>query len=255
MKIRYLLFTLMVIGIIASSFINNKSKHGYQFVCGVPPNMINTTHLDSLGNIKFVFDPRYRWRSNTLSVYFIDIDDTPLKERTLKIANIWSKYANIHFEPASDIIRSDIRVSFREKNSGYKSFIGSDAEDLKNISTTTLWLENLDKESKSEFKRVILHEFGHALGLLHELQSPNSNIIWDSLKVYDYYKKVYKWDKDFVNNNIFKKAENVEYSKFDYKSIMIYAIPDSLTKNNTSIPWSNNLSSLDKEKIVEYYPY
>lgn len=38
-----------------------------------------------------------------------------------------------------------------------------------------------------EYSRVVLHEFGHALGAIHEHQHPEAAIPWDKPKVYEYY--------------------------------------------------------------------
>ena len=52
-----------------------------------------------------------------------------------------------------------------------------------------------DSTSEEEFARSILHEFGHALGMLHEHQSPANGIPWDETKLYDYYRAHYDWDR------------------------------------------------------------
>jgi len=44
-----------------------------------------------------------------------------------------------------------------------------------------------DNTSDSEFSRTVIHEFGHALGMIHEHQHPLAAIPWDKDKVYTYY--------------------------------------------------------------------
>lgn len=233
-------------------FINRSTK--YQFTCGVAPSQINPSNIDTLEEMKLVFNPPFRWEKNILKVYFTDITDYNLIEKTLEIANEWSKSANIKFILSTDLFESDIRVSFRESK-GYLSAIGNSANDESFLGKATLWLQNLDKRTNDEFRRVVLHEFGHAVGLEHELQSPNSNIQWDSASVYTYYKTTYNWSKEMVNDFVFKKIDTGEYSRFDPNSIMIYAVPAFLTKNNKEITWPENLSLLDKKTIKKYYPY
>lgn len=237
---------------IIRNHIEKKRDYTFQFPCGVAPNLLNDIRLDSLG-VELVFDAPYKWNKETLRVFFVDIKDENLKEKTLKIANKWSRYSNIKFELSKSIFRSEIRVSFYAKN-GYSSAVGNQAKDKSYLRKPTLSLQNLQKQSDAEFKRVVLHEFGHAIGLQHELQSPASTIDWDSIKVYDYYLKVYKWDKAMVNHNILTKINTEDYTDFDSKSIMIYAIPDSLTKNHTAIPWPSDLSNTDKKTIGKFYP-
>ena len=60
------------------------------------------------------------------------------------------------------------------------------------------WLEP-DTELR-EYQRVVRHEFGHALGMIHEHQNPaaQGQIPWDKPKVYAYYAQQ-GWNKDDVD--------------------------------------------------------
>jgi len=238
-KYKYLIIILIVISFLIWKIIEGKRNYDYQFSCGVSPTLINDIQEDSLG-VQLVLNTPYKWNKDILRVFFMDTKDDELKTNTIQIANTWSKYSNIQFELSSSIYRSDIRVSFFEKY-GYASALGIQAKEGVFMGNSTLWLQNLHERSSSEFKRVVLHEFGHAIGLEHELQSPGSNIEWDSTKVYKYYNEVCKWDSIKVSKNIFTKIDTEDYSKFDSKSIMIYAVPDSLTKNHKAIPWPSGL--------------
>jgi hypothetical protein len=42
-----------------------------------------------------------------------------------------------------------------------------------------------DNKSEDDLRSVILHEFGHALGAVHEHESPYARIQWDREKVYE----------------------------------------------------------------------
>jgi hypothetical protein len=61
------------------------------------------------------------------------------------------------------------------------------------------WL--LANTPDQEYSRVVLHEFGHALGAIHEHQHPAAGIPWDKPKVYEYYARQH-WsiDQRFLNN-------------------------------------------------------
>ena len=109
----------------------------------------------------------------------------------------------------------------------------------------------------SEYDRVVLHEFGHALGLIHEHQNPNGNPIkWDRKKVIEYYKVTQDWDSSFVEKNIFRLYEKDKTlgTTFDEKSIMLYSIPKQLTTDGLSTARNTELSSKDKEFIGFLYP-
>jgi len=102
-----------------------------------------------------------------------------------RIASEWSQYGNIQFDfgrDASGHYRSwstkdldyaaDVRVGFQEK--GFWSAIGKDSinPDLNQPGTQTMNFEGFDRSLPYEFAGHIRHEFGHALGLEHEHQSP-----------------------------------------------------------------------------------
>jgi hypothetical protein len=114
-----------------------------------------------------------------------------------------------------------------------------------------------DKTSEEEFARSILHEFGHALGMLHEHQSPANGIPWDETKVYDYYRTHYNWDREAVDSNVLRRYDgtNTNASEFDPDSIMMYEVPGAVTKNGTTIRGQNcKLSEKDKWYIAKLYP-
>jgi hypothetical protein len=115
-------------------------------------------------------------------------------------------------------------------------------------------LDISDRTSEEEFARSILHEFGHALGMVHEHQSPKCGILWDEEKVYDHY---YKWTRKEVHRNVLRRYDgtNMNSSEFDPDSIMMYEIPGNLTKNNVTIKGRNcQLSEKDKLFIAKLYP-
>src|SRR3712207_1382883 len=99
--------------------------------------------------------------------------------------------------------------------------------------------------------RVVIHEFGHALGCIHEHQNPAGGIPWNKDAVYRYYLETQGWSEEDVDQNIFRKWDttHTQYSKFDEKSIMLYAIPKELTLNGYEVGWNRELSDMDKRFI------
>ena len=170
-------------------------------------------------------------------------------------APVWSKYANITFSFSEDG-PSDIRISFIHNGRSW-SYIGNSAE-IAGLDKATMnfgWFD--EKTEEIEFQRVILHEFGHALGLVHEHQSPKRRINWNEQYLYQYYEKPpFEWNQNVVRDNIINKipAAQTRYTAYDPKSIMHYPIPAEFTTDGFSVGLNTELSSKDKELIKKLYP-
>lgn len=105
---------------------------------------------------------------------------------------------------------------------------------------------------------VILHEFGHVLGMIHEHQSPfGETIQWNIPAVLKWSRLTNNFtDTETCTNIISKEPKALIYngSNYDPKSIMHYYYPRELTKNNTESFENIKLSDLDKEWLNKIYP-
>lgn len=117
---------------------------------------------------------------------------------------------------------------------------------------------------------TVIHEFGHAVGMLHEHQSPNVDFKWKCKAVFTEYGKAPNyWKKDDICNNILQRQNapsvcecpeqpgmgEIVASKFDPKSIMLYPFgaglsdtyPDGISPNNelsrTDVEWLSKMYS------------
>ncbi|PET74810.1 hypothetical protein CN533_05050 [Priestia megaterium] len=196
-----------------------------------------------------------KWQpGRNIRVRFLDgVPD--VQEKVEKYAHQWEKYANIKFIFGNDP-DAEIRISFNEKGSW--SYIGTDCLSIVDKNQPTMnygWLRSDTPEE--EYSRVVLHEFGHALGCIHEHQNPTTNIPWDEDAVYSYYMgPPNNWTKEQIDQNIFKHYSRTitNFTSFDKKSIMLYAIPNSLTEGDYEVGWNKNLSEMDKQFMNEMYP-
>ncbi len=205
--------------------------------------------------ISGVFNTPRRWPNGIiLRVHFLD-GDPAVHKRVEPIAHEWSQYANIKFQFGAGP-EAEIRVAFNP-NLGSWSYMGTDCSLPQLTGKPTMNLGWLRPEtSETEYRRVVLHEFGHALGLIHEHLSPDAKIPWDEEKVIAYYRRTNGWKEEYIRSNVLKLPEADEYTAFDTRSIMLYPVPKELTKGGYEIPWQNSeLSETDKEFIAKIYPF
>ncbi len=188
----------------------------------------------------------------SLRVRFLD-GDPQVHARIPAFAQQWSAYANITFQFGNDP-DAEIRISFQ--NQGSWSYIGTDAlvipksQPTMNFGWLTLATTN------DEYQRVVTHEFGHALGCIHEHQNPVNNIPWDREAVYRYYQGPPNyWSREQVDINLFTRyeADITQFSAFDRQSIMLYPIPNEFTIGDFEVGWNKTLSATDKQFMTTLY--
>jgi hypothetical protein len=190
----------------------------------------------------------------TLKVKFLD-GVADVKQKVENIAREWEAITSLKLSFVSSG-PAQIRISFAEEGFSW-STVGTDALTVGSAHPTMNygWLE--PNTSIREYQRVVRHEFGHALGMIHEHQNPTAQgqIPWDKPKVYAYYAQQ-GWSKADVNSNIFEvyAEDSTNHTAFDPTSIMEYAIPDSLTIGSYSIGWNTEFSTADIDFMRRQYP-
>lgn len=198
-----------------------------------------------------------KWENGkTLRCRFLDGDDFQ-KGNVQDKANIWCDYANVQFSFVADP-DAEIRISF-QADSGSWSAIGTDCLVTSYFPTyqPTMnfgWLR--DDTADDEYERVVVHEFGHALGCIHEHQQPNENLQWNSDAVYASFSGPPNyWSKDQINQNILQKysPDGMSATSFDSASIMLYQFDGALFVDGVGTPLNKQLSDLDKQMIGQMY--
>jgi hypothetical protein len=184
------------------------------------------------------------------------LDGLPeVQSKVAAIAKQWEAIANITL----DFVTSgptEIRISFAEQGFSW-STVGTDALTVPAGKATMNfgWLEPTTEQR--EYERVVRHECGHALGMVHEHQNPaaQGQIPWDKPKVYAYYAQQ-GWSHADVDFNIFQvySEDSTNHTEFDPTSIMEYAVPDSLTIGSYAIGWNTEFSPMDVSFMARQYP-
>ena len=190
-----------------------------------------------------------------IRVKFMDSLSNPLRLRIEKAAREWELYANVRFQ----FVRrgkAEIRIGLDARDGSW-SYMGRDALYLDSLSSTMNFGWFSDRTPDYEIRRTTLHEFGHALGLIHEHQHPLQNIQWDLEKVYTYYAQTQGWKKEDVDQNLFRKYSSVQtqFCQYDPLSIMHYPVSKQLTLDGSEVRWNIQLSAEDKNFIARMYPF
>jgi hypothetical protein len=137
-----------------------------------------------------------KWKpGQVLKVCFLDETDPVRNQKVFNIACEWKKYCHIDFEMTTTPTDAHICVYYDVTGGSY-SFLGTDSKKYKDDNMATMnfgWLG--DTTSDEEYHSVVLHEFGHALGFIHELQIPGESPPWDEKKVIEQYKITQDWSE------------------------------------------------------------
>lgn len=147
----------------------------------------------------------------------------------------------------SETVASDIRVTFEA--GGSWSYVGIAGQHRQaDEATLSLYRNELNRH-------VILHEFGHALGLLHEHKHPERTIIFDYNKAIAYYSKYHKYSPEQTKYYMLDvySSDWLIAKPYDILSVMHYYIPGQILINHEGIPAQEKLSNGDLSFIEFLY--
>lgn len=192
------------------------------------------------------------WKKDTILYFYLGGSEI-LQKKIDALLPQWNELGRLKFVRTQSRQSSALRISF--SRGGSWSYVGTDNLYVSKNNATMQFGWLTDQSSDDEIKRVVLHEFGHALGLQHEHQHPNNGIKWNKEVVYAYYARQ-GWNRSQVDQNLFIAYSSAQCNMvtYDPKSIMHYPVPKEHTMNGYSVAWNNFLSDGDKTWIKTYYP-
>ena len=103
------------------------------------------------------------------------MDGTQTQHRkVIVVIKEWEKHANVTFEQSASPNAALIRIAFDDSDCCW-SFVGLDVKKAVPSQPTMnlAWISKAETNITDTERGVILHEFGHTLGLGHEHQSPD----------------------------------------------------------------------------------
>lgn len=104
-----------------------------------------------------------------------------------------------------------------------------------------------------EWERVVCHEFGHALALMHEHQNPTVKIPWNRPAVYAWFRKYQGWPPEIVDSQVLVPLgiEVARATRFDPASVMVYGIPAEILLDPSWAMERNSLPSMGDAATVQ----
>ena len=226
-------------------------------VCMTREDLSAAGREQAAGSKAAVLDETKWFSGDSIGIRFLE-GSPDLRERVRRYAEEWVELgmANLTFNWI-DEGDAEIRIGF-EQGAGSWSYLGTVCRQITDQNEKTMnygWLT--DESTDEEVRSVVLHEFGHAIGLIHEHQNPKGGIVWNEPAVIaDLSGPPNNWTIEQIRFNVLDHydPEAVTASEVDPVSIMMYPIPEAWTIGDFSTGFNGELSQTDRDIIREAYP-
>ena len=198
-----------------------------------------------------------KWpKGSQIKISFLD-GDSGLQARVKAEAGKWISRtgADLTFTWLNDPGAGDIRISFSRKGSW--SLLGRYAKLKTDKSEPTMnfgWLT--PNSTQPEIQEVVLHEFGHALGFIHEHQNPDGGLRWNrDAVIKSLTGPPNEWTLKQIETNVLGQYDPRALigTPFDSDSIMLYPFPAEWTENGVSTHNNSDLSTTDIRLARDVY--
>jgi serralysin len=198
-----------------------------------------------------------RWNpGDVIRIKFLE-GDSSLQDRVRSTAGRWTEpgMANLQFQWVDDG-DAEIRIAFEQGNGSW-SYLGTVCRSIPDPDPTMNYGWLTPDSDDAEINRVVMHEFGHSLGLIHEHQNPEGGIQWNEPAVIaELSGPPNNWDEEQIRTNVLNHypQDEMTTTPVDSDSIMMYPIPASWTLDGFSADLNEDVSPQDAEFINQEYP-
>jgi hypothetical protein len=194
------------------------------------------------------------WGANGVRLTVSFLENTPgdLQARILLHANAWGAYCNAGFT----LVGSGGQLRITLAGDGYWSYVGTDCASIP-AGEPTMCLQDFSTGTpESEYRRVVRHEFGHAMGFPHEHQRAEIIALLDRAKTFAYGERAWGWDEAAVVQQVLTPlpANDLTAGPADQSSIMAYQLPGECTISGRPIPGGLDIDPADGAFAAQVYP-